>query len=138
VPDVVGQQRADAQAALRSAGLVTEVKAVPSAKPEGTVVSQAPKAGASLARGEHVLINVASGTKPGEGAGAPTTVPDVVGKMRAEAQQAIRQAGLVTEVKGVSSNEAEGTVVAQDPKAGVSAKRGAHVLINVANGQQPQ
>lgn len=67
----------------------------------------------------------------------PVSVPDVVGKKLRAARLAIRQAGLVTEVKYVPNNEPEGTVVAQSPKAGTSAKRGGHVLVNVSLGPKP-
>jgi serine/threonine-protein kinase len=64
----------------------------------------------------------------------PVTVPNVVGEPLAQARATIRQSGLVTETRQVPSSQAQGTVVAQSPKAGTSAKRGDHVLINISQG----
>jgi beta-lactam-binding protein with PASTA domain len=60
VPDVVGQQEADAVAALEGAGLRANVVRVPSGEPEGTVVAQNPRGGEART-GTTVRINVSRG-----------------------------------------------------------------------------
>jgi len=67
VPNVVGLQRFAAQAAIRGAGLVSEVKGVPSIEREGTVLGESPSAGATAQRGDHVYMTVASGARPKSG-----------------------------------------------------------------------
>jgi serine/threonine-protein kinase len=64
-------------------------------------------------------------------------VPDVVGKKLLAARRLIRKAGLVTEVKRVPNDQPKGTVVSQSPKPDSTAKRGAHVLVNVSLGPKP-
>ena len=61
VPDVVGQTRATAVAAVRAAGLVPQAFIVPSTQPKGTVVAQRPKAGTRVPGGSKVRLNVSSG-----------------------------------------------------------------------------
>ena len=65
------------------------------------------------------------------------TVLDVTGKKLLAARKLIRKAGLVTEFKRVPNDLPKGTVVSQSPKPGTTAKRGAHVLVNVSLGPAP-
>lgn len=74
VPDVVGQTEARAREALRAAGLLASVFDVPSDRPEGTVVAQEPKGGATVARGARVRINVSEGPPPATTTRVTTTV----------------------------------------------------------------
>jgi serine/threonine-protein kinase len=62
------------------------------------------------------------------------TVPDVVGLGRAAAEQKLRNAGFKVDVRTVPSTEPTGTVVAQFPAAGDTAKRGGTIRINVSRG----
>jgi len=143
VPDVVGQQSSDAVAALRGAGLVASIFKVPSTQPKGTVVAQKPTAGAKVARGSKVRINVSNGSSTP----APTTtgttttsapatvsVPNVVGLQQAAAQRRLHDAGLSSRVSYVASAKPAGQVVAENPAAGTQAKRGSRVRLNVSLG----
>jgi serine/threonine-protein kinase len=158
VPDVVGQSESDAASLLKAGGFDPDVQRVPSDQPAGTVVAQKPKAGEKQPGGTHVLLNVSSGPKssstpaasgtttaPAPAATtssqpaqpsqpATVTVPDVVGKTLQQARLALRNAGLITEIKYVPSQEPSGTVVSQAKEPGTSAKRGDHMLINVSQG----
>jgi beta-lactam-binding protein with PASTA domain len=62
VPSVTGQSEQQAAATLRSAGLTARLVTVPSTQPAGTVVAQNPAAGAKVARGSAVRLNVARAT----------------------------------------------------------------------------
>lgn len=84
--------------------------------------------------------------KPKPAQPATVTVPDVRGLKLLAARKKIRQAGLVTEFKGVPSTEPKGTVLGQSPKPGETRKRDDHVFVTVslgpksappAAGQQP-
>jgi len=60
VPDVTGMKLGKARKEIRKAGLVTEIRRVPSDLHEDTVVSQSPPAGTGATRGDHIFITVAS------------------------------------------------------------------------------
>ncbi|HKP18946.1 MAG TPA: PASTA domain-containing protein [Gaiellaceae bacterium] len=72
VPDLVGQQRDDAVATLKAAGLKTNLASVPSPQPEGEVVAQHPAAGTKAPSDSAVRLNVSSGSPP-EAAKEPAT-----------------------------------------------------------------
>jgi serine/threonine-protein kinase len=155
VPDVVGQQAADAEAALTSAGLKPTVFRVPNAASKGTVVAQKPAAAAKAPRGSKVRINVSTGSQaapPATTGGTTTTttttrssapvtvkVPKVVGLQQGPAQRRLHAARLGSRVLYVASQSPSGQVVSQAPSAGSTVKRGARVTIRVSLGpNQPQ
>jgi beta-lactam-binding protein with PASTA domain len=148
IPDVVGQDEAAAVDTVKAQGFVPDVAKVPSAQPVGQVVAQHPAAGARAAPGSAVRLNLSTGQQTGStGATATTpsparapvtvTVRDVTGKKLLWARKLIRKAGLVTEFKRVPNDLPKGTVVSQSPHPGTTAKRGAHVLVNVSLGPKP-
>ena len=120
VPDVVGLAQAEAVRALEDAGLRANPVRVPSERPEGTVVAQSPQAGAEVEGDSVVRLNVSGG--PG-----PVAVPDVTGLRAADAVSRLEAAGLRAETGEVESDEPRGTVVAQEPAAGVEVERGSSV-----------
>jgi beta-lactam-binding protein with PASTA domain len=165
VPEVVGSSEAEARTALRSAGLLASVFMVPSDRPEGTVVAQDPKGGERVAKGSKVRLNVSKGaptttaavtvttartvtettpaTTTAETTTAPprprtTTVPDVRGLNQRVARRTLRRAGLLAAVVYIDSTKPENTVIAQFPKPGAKAKRGARVRINISLGANPK
>ena len=64
VPDVVGQELADAARAFSEEGLKVAVVYVPSNEPKGSVVAQARPPGAELQAGDTVQLNVSTGADP--------------------------------------------------------------------------
>jgi serine/threonine-protein kinase len=71
VPDVVGESEAQAKSDLINAGFDVNVTTqVTDSKPEGTVLAQSPKAGASAVKGTLVTITVAKAPPP-----TPTPTP---------------------------------------------------------------
>ena len=145
VPDLVGQSESEATTALEQAGLKAGVRRVPGSGPEGTVVAQSPRAAEKAPKGSTVQINVSKGgdttaTTTGTTTAPATrvTVPDVVGKTQAAAKQQLANAGFKADVKEVPSQKPKGTVVAQFPAAGQTAKRGASIRINVSAGDVRQ
>jgi beta-lactam-binding protein with PASTA domain len=148
VPDVVGQTRGTAVSAIRAAGLAPQAFTVPSAQPQGTVVSQNPQAGKRVPGGSRVRLNISSGQTSGgvppppppppPGAKPATvTVPDVTGRAQEAAQRQLNSAGLKAGVVYVPSDQPEGTVVSQSPEAGTSQKRGTRIQLNVSLGPSP-
>jgi beta-lactam-binding protein with PASTA domain len=141
VPDVVGQTESAATAALEQAGLKAGVLKVPASDPAGTVVAQSQAAGEKVPKGSTVQINVSKGTSTtgttttgATSAAGSIAVPDVVDLKQAAAKKVLEDAGFKVDPKPVPSNEPKGTVVAQFPAAGKTAKRGASIRINVSNG----
>src|SRR6185295_14013001 len=91
------------------------------------VAAQTPGAGSQLAKGATVTLNVSKGP-------SAKAVPDAVGQSESDAVSLLKAAGFDPDVQHVPSNEPEGTVVAQKPKAGEKAASGTHVLLNVSSG----
>ena len=133
VPDLVGQQREDAEATLEAAGLTASVNEVPSKEEPGIVVAQAPRGGEQLEKGSSVTLNVSKGEeKPVQ----PVTiaVPAVVGQDQGSAREAIKAAGLRPSTQRVPSTQEKNTVVSQSPAGGSSVQKGAGVLLNISEG----
>ncbi len=111
VPRLVGRTQDDAIGMLRKVELMPgEVSSAESRRPEGTVLSQKPEAGAKAAVGTAVDLVVAR----------PVTVlvPSLVGRTQAQAGELLKRAGLVAgEVSSAESRRRAGTVLSQDPAA---------------------
>jgi eukaryotic-like serine/threonine-protein kinase len=87
VPVLVGSQRRLAVQQIRGRGLTPSVSEEESDSPAGEVISQSPSAGSEVEAGSSVAIVVSAGKEQAK-------VPNVIGKLRAEAVQAVREAGL--------------------------------------------
>ena len=117
VPDVIGQSRDEAVAALARADLEPKIVEVFSEKEPGTVTGQSPAAGEKVKVGTRVQINVSRGVKP-------LTIPDVRGQPYESAASALQGAGFKVARRNVDSTEPAGTVVDQQPSAGEHGTRG--------------
>ena len=87
VPVLVGTQRRVAVQQIRGRGLVPSVSEEDSDSAAGEVISQAPSAGSEVEPGSTVAIVVSSGKQQAQ-------MPNVIGRLREEAVQAVRAAGL--------------------------------------------
>jgi len=126
VPVLVGTQRSVAVQQIRARGLTPSVEEEEGAKPAGEVIRQAPSAGSELPRGSTVAIVVSKGERQAE-------VPNVIGKERAEAVEALREAGLDP---SVSEEETEvpsqvGRVIDQFPPPGAEVEPRSAVTVTV-------
>jgi eukaryotic-like serine/threonine-protein kinase len=126
VPVLVGTQRSIAVQQIRGHGLVAEVSEEESSSPVGEVVRQSPDAGSEVPKRSAVAIVVSKGPKK-------ASVPNVIGKERALAVKALREAGLdpsvqeqVTEVKAKV-----GRVIDQFPPPGSEVSPGSGVTVVV-------
>jgi beta-lactam-binding protein with PASTA domain len=130
IPNVVGKSQADAEAAIKSAGLVpTVVTGIDAKVPKGIVAAQSPTAGSKTAKGSTVGILVSLGPD------TTVTVPNVVGKTAEEAAASITAAGLVPQAAEQPDAEVpKGTVISQGPQGGVKAEAGSVVLYTVSSG----
>ncbi|MCC2672601.1 MAG: prkC, partial [Armatimonadetes bacterium] len=129
---LVGMQQQQAVDSLKQAGLTADIRAEFSEKPEGIVYDTAPKVGVEMRTGKPVVLYISKGAEP-------ISVPDLVGKKRAEAQEALRAAGLVMgETKAEYSEVYEkGEVISQSPLGKTQAKKKTAVLLIVSKGPEP-
>lgn len=134
VPGLAGLTRAAAVTALTEAGLtlgaVTE--SYSATVPAGQVISQDPAAGASVASGSAISLNVSKGPEP-------ASVPDLAGLTRAAAETALTGAGLVvgTVTEAHSETYPVGQVFSQDPAAGMEVAVGSSVDLVLSLGSAP-
>jgi eukaryotic-like serine/threonine-protein kinase len=127
VPNVVGQTRDEAVAALTARQLEWRVVEQYSSEPVNTVTGQDPKGGATVDQGSTVRINVSRGTKP-------ISVPSVEGQPFESANGQLQGVGFTVARVDVDSNEPRGIVVDQDPEGGSLANRGSTVTLSVSKG----
>ncbi|MDA0638119.1 PASTA domain-containing protein, partial [Nonomuraea sp. MCN248] len=124
VPAVAGLSRAAAVRALERAGLATgDVTERDSPRELDEVLASRPAAGARVAKGSAVALEVSAGVK----------VPAVAGTRREEAEDAVTGAGLkVGKVSTRCAPEPDGQVLSTDPKAGTRVSGGTAVSLVVA------
>ena len=128
---VVGMTLPEAKQALAAQDLRVRVTRVPSERPSGEVVSQAPSAESSVPQ-ETVIALVVSEGRDSPPPSAEVEVPRLVGLTSSDAVSALREAGLKSRVRQVSSSEPRGTVVEQVPPEGTRVVEGSTVALEVA------
>ena len=120
VPNVVGKTAADARAVLEGAGF--SCKTVGSGE---TVTDQTPAGGAIVPNNASIILYL--GTEKSD---APCTVPNVLGKTAAQANQALTDAGLIMKVTGATSSTSGNVfAISQDKEAGTELKAGSVVTV---------
>jgi serine/threonine-protein kinase len=126
VPVLVGTQRSVAVQQIRGRGFTPSVEGVESPKPDGQVIRQAPSAGSKLPPGSSVSIVVSEGEEQAK-------APNVIGKLRAEAVEAVRAAGLEPEVSEQQTEVPSqvGRVTDQFPPPGSELEPGSTVTLVV-------
>jgi serine/threonine-protein kinase len=127
VPDVVGETRDAAIAALARADLEWRVVPLYSDKPENTVIAQDPRPGDKVDIGTRVRINVSRGVQP-------VSVPPVVSQPYENAKSVLEGAGFRVTRRNVESTEPAGTVVGQDPAANTEVPPGSTIVLSVSKG----
>lgn len=97
---------------------------------KGRIVSQDPEAGTTIKEGSTIKVNISIGL--GEG-----SVPELSGKMENELESYLEAAGFkLGSVSSKASEEPEGTVIDQDPKAGTEAEKGTAINVVVSDGSK--
>jgi beta-lactam-binding protein with PASTA domain len=132
VPAVTGLRERQAVQQIQAAGLRASIERRRSDRPAGVVIAQRPAARAEVQKRSIVTLTVSSGQP------SPSTVrvPNVVGLASAKAERMLTNAGLRPQTKTVFSEKPAGTVVSQDPAAGVEVIRNSVVTLTVSKGQQ--
>jgi len=121
VPDVTGQPREEAGAALEAAGFGNEVTEVFSETVgAGAVVAQDPSSGQAV-RGAKIALQVSKGPEL-------ITVPDVEGDPRADAKRELEGLGLKVREFAIPG---PGRVRSTDPGAGTKVRKGSTVTVYI-------
>ncbi|MGH3916563.1 MAG: Stk1 family PASTA domain-containing Ser/Thr kinase [Pseudonocardiaceae bacterium] len=119
VPEVVGQPREQALAALRDAGFEPRERDNGMDQPGATVLSVRPEAGSLVDPADNaVTVQVAT----------RVVVPDVVGLPLDQARRALTEAGLDSDVNQFFGNGSS-RVVAQSPRAGRDVRPGTSIRL---------
>jgi serine/threonine-protein kinase len=128
VPNVIGLREQQAAIRIHDRGLDVLPRTGASNRPQGVVFAEKPGPGTQLGKGQTVTISVSSGR---------LAVPNVTGMPEADAVAELQGKGFKAEVKRVASTKPKGTVVDQEPLAGVTAIRGTTVKLSVSSGLKP-
>ena len=126
IPDLAGSNTQAATEQLQSAKLRYEIRSRPDTAPKGTVLGTEPPAGATLARGDVVVVYISSGP-------SGVAVPSVRGKQKDEAKRLLGAAGFaVKEVPVPDADEEDGVAIGTDPSAGSLLPEGSTVKLRVS------
>ena len=122
--DLVGLSLIDARSSLAAVGLViASTQAVPSDRPQGTVLKVSPEPGSTISAGSGVVLQIASGE---------VEVPSLIGIDAIQAKTLLVQAGfLVREVEAFDSSQPPGVVIRQAPDGGTTQTIGQPVTITI-------
>jgi beta-lactam-binding protein with PASTA domain/predicted Ser/Thr protein kinase len=127
VPALVGLTLEAARQRLSAKGLELSSTEEESDRPAGEVTGQSPDAGTRVEPGSTVELTVSSG--------GPATVPlpNLVGQLRRDAVQAVRDLGLVPVVveQETTVQPQDGRVISQDPAGGESVAPGGRVTLTI-------
>ena len=131
VPGVVGMTEVQAAEKLGAAGLkVVSKPEVNPDQPVGTVLRQNPEGGKKVDAGSTVTITVAAATNT-------IKVPSLTGMNQENAVALLNSMNLVATVEAIDSQLPGGTVVDQDPKAGIEVQPASTVKVYVSNAPAP-
>ena len=127
VPKVSGDKLPAAEAALQRVHLTYSIDRVGSTQPVGTVLGTKPGPGTSWPQTKPVVIEVAEGLP----------VPNFVGQSVDAAQQWADAHGVnLQQQPDQNSQEPQGTITGQEPKANSVYKQGETIVVNVSSGPQ--
>ena len=134
VPDVSGMTEDEAQSALENAGFrnISSEFTYHDSVPSGQVIGTTPEANAEATEDTEIVMQVSKGAER-------KTVPNVVGQKDADAQNAIKSAGLSvgTVTYEYSGSVAQGIVISQSVDGGKKVSAGTTVDLVISNGPEP-
>ena len=140
VPDVVGDDYAEAASKLRAAKLqYKKIEEDSSEYPYNVVIRQSPREGTKVNENYVVILHVSTGVaaetpEPSDEAKL-VEVPPLVGNTLENAEAVLKAAGLKRgNISREDSDMPEGTVISQDPKSGSESPEGSYVNLVVSTG----
>jgi serine/threonine-protein kinase len=126
VPDVVGQGQLAAKSILTKLNLMPVETMIPSDSVKlNHVISTNPGAKTPVPVGSTVAVEVSSGPQL-------VAVPNLVGKLQAAAEAALKAAQFTSSVTMMDSSQPPGTVLSQSPPVGANEPLGSNVALSVA------
>lgn len=136
VPDLTGMTSSNAGTVLVQAGLIMDTVYQASATvPQGQVMGQTPSAGSSVAKGDHVTVDVS------QSAQASVAVPNLTGMTMDQVTQKLSSLNLTLDqsnVGYVASNQyLYGYVVSQSPPPDDAVNAGTPVQVTLSSGPGP-
>jgi serine/threonine-protein kinase len=140
VPSVVGLNEHVAEERLLARGYSTQIVRRGDERPKGTVVAQQPAGGRRVDGG--VVVLVVSGAAAGDDGTATAALevvalPRVTGMHQILAGAELEQRGFVSDSFPIADDAECGTVLGQEPAAGVRLRPGEHVRLTVSLGPDP-
>lgn len=134
VPRILGKSQADAEEALKSAGLSGSASEEYSDKPKGEVIWQDADSGTKVDKGTVIYYGVSKGPEPAK----KVKVPSVLWQSKYNAKNAIESEGLnYAEGTPQYSDAAAGTVIDVIPGEGTEVSPGSTVTVVLSLGQKP-
>ncbi|MGN1317502.1 MAG: Stk1 family PASTA domain-containing Ser/Thr kinase [Lachnospirales bacterium] len=132
VPDIVNMTKSKAEEELIKNKLsFGDVKYVPSDKPAGTILSQDPEGGDMVAVNSSVNVEVSQGDVNEE-----VEMPDLVNKTRDEAEEILKELGLVAKfIDGYSDSVEKDRIIDQGIEEGTIIGVGSTVTLTVSKGE---
>jgi eukaryotic-like serine/threonine-protein kinase len=129
VPDLKGQPFSTAKAFLEGAGFKVQKKTTDSDQPADTVLEQSPSAGTEARTGSTVTLTVSNGDQ--------ITMPNLEGRSKSEAEQALRALGWngsIQEQQQPTGDESmDDKVIGSSPAAGQKISKNQTVTLYVGN-----
>ncbi len=131
VPNVNGQDRAQARRTLEGAGFTVREEEADGAGEQGIVLSTSPGGGTQAAPGSTVTMQVSRGNQ--------LTVPDLLGMSQDDAIDALTDAGFASsdvrlQQRQVSDSSQDDRVVEQSVEAGQALGQGEQLVVTIGDG----
>jgi beta-lactam-binding protein with PASTA domain len=128
VPNVVGDDQADARQTLEGSGFKVNIEQVDSSKPEGEVISQNPVGNSKAAKDTLVTLKVSKGNQ--------FEMPDLTGMTEKEAENKLKSLGwngaFNTQDQTVTPGSPQvGRVITQQPAKGTPISKGTAVTVTI-------
>ncbi|NCC78898.1 MAG: PASTA domain-containing protein [Clostridia bacterium] len=139
IPYIIGLHVEDAVKALEESSLVPDIhlEYVDGVEKE-YVFYQRPPRNQEVPAGTTVSFSVSRGPYGSLGAETKVMMPIVMGKTRAQAENALIEAGLLVKIRESYSSEVmKGNVISSDTAAGKEVEEGSTVIITVSLGKEP-
>jgi serine/threonine-protein kinase len=140
VPDVTGKPAPAAIADLRKAGFLTAVVGVPSPRPKGTVVAEAPAPGATATPGTKIRLNISRGAARPAGTVPAPTASTPTGTTPAETTTPARTSptGTTTPAPQPTSSTVPSVApLAQTPALRALEQAGLHAQVTLVTSSEP-
>ncbi len=134
IPDVEGETKEDAGYRLEQEGFIVDyVEAFDDTVKKGKVIKTNPAVGTEAAQGSTIMISVSKGPDV-----KYTTVPNLVGKSRADAEAAIKAANLAvgSVTEQFSNDVAGGVVISQAQASGKEVEEDVTIDFVVSKGKE--